>query len=173
MVISIFKFLADYYGIALDAGIELTHAIAKKKFGSLKGCPFKYAESNPDLVNTGRIIYVVDAHNDIVPYICPECIKTAAYDCGYTEELEEKEEINKQTFLAQLSSMPTYIVHELLSKYKYQPSFYKLIKKELLNRGAYENKLYKLRRELDKIELDRGDCNDKYQRRRKIKCKKS
>ena len=32
MVISIFKFMAEYYGVTLDAGMELTHTIAKKNF---------------------------------------------------------------------------------------------------------------------------------------------
>ena len=67
--------------------------------------------------------------------------------------------------------MPTYMVGELLSKYKNKPSFYKVIKKELINRGVYKTKKYKLRKEI--IELGKGEENDKYQRRRKIKCKKS
>ena len=37
MVISIFKFLWEYYGITLDAGSELTHKTAKKVFRFLKG----------------------------------------------------------------------------------------------------------------------------------------
>ena len=32
MVISIFKFLWEYYGITLDAGSELTHKTAKKAY---------------------------------------------------------------------------------------------------------------------------------------------
>ena len=47
------------------------------------------------------------------------------------------------------------MVHELLSKYKDMPSFYKVIKKELICRGIYKTKKYKLRREIIEIELER------------------
>ena len=69
--------------------------------------------------------------------------------------------------------MPTYMVGELLSRYKDKPSFYKVIKKELICRGRYENKKYKLRKEIIEIELEEDEYNDKYQRRRRVKCKKS
>ena len=169
MVISIYKFLSEYYGIILDAGIKCTHTIAKKNFRFLKGCPFKYAERNVDLVKTGKIIYVADSSGLIYPYICPNIIKTINRTCDYTAK--PKESNDSDNLLDRLESLPTYIVHELLSKYKDRPSFYRIIKKELINRGVYEDKKYKLRKE--NLEIDSGEDNDKYQRRRKIKCKKS
>ena len=66
--------MAEYYGVTLDAGMELTHTVAKKNFKFLKGCPFRYANSNPELIKTGKIIYVSDSHGIILPYICPNKI---------------------------------------------------------------------------------------------------
>ena len=176
MVISLFKFLNEYYGVTLDAGMELTHTLAKKSFKFLKGCSFKFALKNPDLVKCGRIIYVRDVHGVIFPYICPDKIKAAVSECTYTETIDkvDKEELSDdRTILEELADMPTYMVGELLSKYKDKPSFYKVIKKELICRGTYETKKYKLRKEIIEIELEEGEFNDKYQRRREIKCKKS
>ncbi len=173
MVISIFKFMAEYYGVTLDAGMELTHTVAKKNFKFLKGCPFRYANSNPELIKTGKIVYVSDSHGVILPYICPNKILVATGECSYTEKVEKKPLVNDKSILEDLCDMPTYMVGELLSKYKDMPSFYKVIKKELICRGIYKTKKYKLRREIIEIELEEGVCNDKYQRRREIKCKKS
>ena len=161
-----------YYGITLDAGMECTHNEAKMNFMFLKGCPFKYAEDNPDLVGKGRIIYVIDSHGVVLPYICPDKVIVADSDCEYSARVEKKT-VDDKSILDELGEMPTYMVHELLSKYKDRPSFYRVIKKELINRGEYNKKNYKLRKEIDQIELEEGEYNDKYQRRRKIKCKKS
>lgn len=171
MVISIFKFLSMYYGITLDAGIECTHALAKKNFSFLKGCSYKYTLKNADLVKNGKIIYVSDSHGIILPYICPDKIITATNECKYTESISEKED--DKSILDELSGMPTHMVHSLLSKYKDKPSFYRIIKKELVRRGEYKTKNYKLRKEIIEIDLEEGEYDDKYQRRRKIKCKKS
>ena len=173
MVISIFKFLSEYYGVTLDAGCELTHVIAKKYFRFLKGCPFKYANNNPELIKTGRIIYVSDSHGIILPYICPNVIKASTCDCGYTKEEKVEDLTDDKGILDELTDMPTYMVHELLSKYKNKPSFYKVIRRELVCRGVYKTKKYKLRKEIIEIELEEGEYNDKYQRRREIKRKKS
>ena len=172
MVISIFKFLSMYYGVTLDAGMECTHTLAKKNFRFLKGCSFKTALKNPDLVKSGKIIYVSDSHGIIFPYVAPDKIITSHNECVYTEQVVEKPSDDK-TILEELSEMPTYMVHELLSRYKDKPSFYRVIKKELVERGVYKNKKYKLRKEIIEIELEEGEYNDKYQRRREIKCKKS
>ena len=159
--------------MALDAGVDLTHAEAKKNFRFLKGCPFKYADSNPELVKNGRIVYIKDSHGIIYPYICPETIKNVAVDCGYTGKEIVRTVDDDRTLLEEIDELPTYLVHELLSKYKNKPSFYRLIKKELICRGEYRKKKYKLRKEIREIELEEGEYNDKYQRRRKVKCKKS
>ena len=99
-------------------------------------------------------------------------IITAENECLYTEKVIEKPTDDK-SILEELADMPTYMVHELLSRYKDKPSFYRVIKKELVGRGVYKNKKYKLRKEIIEIELEEGEYNDKYQRRREIKCKKS
>ena len=73
--------------------------------------------------------------------------------------------------LNELEAIPTYKVCELLSKYKKNRTFYRIIKKELINRGIYQNKIHKINKEIDS--LRESDDDDKYKRRRKIKCKKS
>ena len=118
-------------------------------------------------------MYIRDSHGIIYPYICPDVIRTIVKDCEYTEEEKVDSFCDDKSILDELDELPTYMVHELLSKYKDKPSFYKLIKKELICRGEYKNKIYKLRKEIVEIELEKGDRNDKYQRRRKIKCKES
>ncbi len=173
MVISIFKFLWEYYGITLDAGAELTHKDAKKAFRFLKGCSFKGALKNPDLVQGGKIVYVSDTRGVIFPYVAPEKTKTAVTECTFSESTTKEEVPDDKSILEELADMPTYMVGELLSRYKDKPSFYKVIKKELICRGRYENKKYKLRKEIIEIELEEDEYNDKYQRRRRVKCKKS
>ncbi len=169
MVISIFKFLKDYYGVLLDSKTCLTHKKAKKKY-KLIGCGFDYAEHNLSLIKNGKIIYVRDTHGIVLPYICPERAITIIDECECSFP-DEQIDMDK-SILEELADMPTYLVGELLSKYKYVPSFYKVIKKELICRGVYKTKIYKLRREIIEIELEEGEYNDKYQRRRRIKCKK-
>ncbi len=170
MVISIFKYLSSYYGINLDAGLDYSHKIIKKEFKFLKRCSFKYAYSNQELLKNGKIIYVKDTHDEIIPYICPNKIVSSNKECIYTKKEMKDKKINKEEIIKDLSNLPNYLVHELLSKYKDKPSFYKIIKKELISRGIYENKKYRIKKEID---LEEGDFDDKYQRRRKIKCKKS
>ena len=170
MVISIFKFLAIYYGINLDAGMNYSHKLMKKEFKFLKRCSFKYANNNQELLNDGKIIYVKDTYDEIIPYICPNKIECSNKECSYTKKVINHDEVSKKEIIEELDKLPNYIVHELLSKYKNKPSFYKIIKKELIARGIYENKKYKLEKE---INLEEGDFDDKYQRRRKIKYKKS
>ncbi len=165
MVISICKFLAMYYGISLDAGMRYSHKEIKRHFRFLRTCSFKYAESNKELVSNGSLVYVSDSYGVIFPYIIPTKIMTTSKECGYTETLQEKDDTS---FLTQLTELPTYVVHELLSKYKNSPAFYRLIKDELIARGEYDTKIYKLRKEIAKERC----INDKYQRRRKINCKK-
>lgn len=168
MVISIVKFMLDYYGICLDAGMEYSHRTLKKEFKFLKRCSFSYADSNSDLVGSGKIIYVKDSYGVIFPYKCPNEIKTCNKKCEFSTKIEE--EFEDRSILEELTEMPTYMVHELLSRYKKKPSFYRIIKAELMSRGEYDIKRYKMKREIREIE--ESDLNDKYQRRRKIKCKK-
>lgn len=168
MEISICKFLSNYYGISLNAGGCYSHEILKKHFNFLRTCSFKYALSNMDLVRNGKIVYVKDSYGVVFPYFSPNKLLISNKACDYTENT--KDDIPDYSILTDLSNLPTYVVHELLSRYKDKPSFYRRIKNELLKRGIYQNKLYRLRKEV--IKLEESDNNDKYQRRRKIKCKK-
>ena len=164
MVISIVRFMSDYYGISLDAGYMYSHKVLKKSFKELKRCSFKYADSNPELVGSGKIIYVKDSYGQILPYICPKRTLISNEECRFTEAGCENDNANA---LDELVGIPTYVLGELLSKYKNKPSFYKLIKTELVNRGVYSDKIYRCARELtDEIH------NDKFMRRRKIRIKK-
>ena len=171
MVISIFKFLARYYGVALDAGSDLSHTELKKKYKFLKRCSFKYALHNRDLIQSGKIIYVRDSVGVIFPYVTPKEIIIADKDCEYTEKEKHKVIEDNFSVIDEIENLPTYQVRELLSRYKEKPSFYRIIKAELISRGIYENKKYRLIKEI--IEMEDSDINDKYQRRRKIKCKES
>lgn len=160
MVISIYKFLAVYYGIVVDSWEKYSHAMAKQKFDFLRGCSFDYADKNPQLVSTGKIIYVSDMYENILPYYCPEIINTY---------IEEKIPEDKFTITGDVKGLSTYELHKFLSIYK-DSSYYYVIKRELEARGEYTKKKYKLMKEI--LELEEGGINDKYQRRRKIKHQK-
>ena len=103
-------------------------------------------------------------------YICPEEKVVIEPTETIGTVLEDIPVSDDETFLNDLCEIPTYKLRELLSKYKRKVSFYKVIKSELIKRGVYENKKYKLRKEITKME--ESDIHDKYQRRREIKCKK-
>ena len=167
-MISIFKFLSRYYGILLDKGMEYSHKDLKKEFSNLKRCSFEYANKNPDLIASGKIIYVYDCFDNIVPYICPDEIIISNISCVSSDE--KKADEDDIMLMDCLSDLPTYVVRNLLSKYKNKPSFYKIIKNELIRRGVYQNKKYKIDREINVLELEESDLSDKCKRRRKIKC---
>lgn len=165
MVISIYKFLATYYGITLDICKECSHKQIKKEFSFLRGCSFKYAKANQEMISDGTIIYVRDDFGKIIPYIAPKEIKVSNKECEYTES-----KIDYDDDLYNIKELPTYILRKLLSRYKYKPSIYRIIKNELINRGVYQNKIYKIEKEIEKINCEESEKNDKYKRRRKIKC---
>ena len=137
MVISVVKFMLDYYGIRLNAGDVYSHRTLKKEFKFLKRCSFSYADSNRDLVGNGDIIFVRDSFDVIFPYKRPKKIKTCNKGCDYVVKEEDCDEEIDKSILEELFEMPTYVVHELLSRYKNKPSFYKVIKAELVSRGEY------------------------------------
>ena len=167
MSISIFKFLSRYYGIRISTNLKLSHKDIKHQFEFLKRCSFKYVDCNPELVALGKVIYVDDSYGVSLPYICPlEVVDdiTEIDDVPYIEE-----EINKENMLIEeILELPTYLLRECMSKYKNKPSFYRLIRIELESRGVYENKKYKMKREIEESDID-----DKCKRRRKIKYHKS
>ena len=167
MVISIFKFLSRYYGVSLNAASTCTHLDAKQNFSFIESCSFKFAKENDELVDKGRIVYVRDTNGVVRPYFCPS--KILCYECEYVED--NKVCCDDVIVLDEISKIPTYKVCELLSKYKKNRTFYKIIKKELIRRGIYDNKIHKIHKEIDGLKESFSD--DKYQRRRKIKCKKS
>ena len=170
MKISIFKFLARYYGITLNAAVDCSHTEVIKNFDFIKVCTMKYAHENQEMVKNGKIIYVEDTFGTIKPYICPERVITTGKECDY---FKKKEITDDNFFLEELSDMPTYLIRELLSRYKDKLSFYKILKKELMCRGVYQNKKHKIDKELTKITMEESDLNDKYKRRRKIKYNES
>ena len=57
MKISIFKFLARYYGITLNAATDCSHSEIRKNFSFLETCSMKYASDNQEMVKNGKIIY--------------------------------------------------------------------------------------------------------------------
>jgi len=167
MAISIFKFLSRYYGILLDINIQYSHKELKKDFYFLERCSFEYAESHPYLIACGKIIYVYDNFNNVVPYFCP--CERIVFDDMCECSCEKNNTENVDLLIECLSELPTYMVKELLGRYKDRPSFYKIIKGELIKRGVYKNKKYKIGREINKMELEESELYDKCKRRRKIK----
>ena len=167
MVISLYKFLSNYYGISLNAACEYSHKIIKKYFRFLRTCSCEWAIDNINLIKSGKIVYVEDSYGKVIPYIAPD--ELFITNCKFDKTSEEEKD--DSDILDDMSNLPDYVVHELLSRYKDRPAFYKVIKNELIKRGIYENKLYRLEKEINILE--ESEINDKYQRRRKIKCKKS
>jgi len=169
MVISIFKFLSRYYGITLNAAVQCTHLNAKQNFKFIKSCSTWFASNNQELVNKGKIIYVRDTHGDVKPYFCPSVIISSYEECSYDSEssLSDEFDFDIDNVLNRLGNISTYEVRELLGKYKKNNMFYRLIKKELIYRGIYSNKKYKINKEMNKIM--ESDYSDQYKRSRKIK----
>lgn len=168
MAISIFKFLSRYYGVSLNAAAKCTHLEAKQNFSFIESCSIEFAKSNKELVDKGKIVYVKDTSGVVRPYFSPSKIVTC--ECDYFE-LDEESFVDDRDILMELEAIPTYKLCELLGRYKNNRSFYRIIRKELMARGVYENKIHKINKEIDGLK-ESGE-NDKYKRRRKIKCKKS
>ena len=168
MVISIFKFLSRYYGLSLNAASNCTHMDAKKNFEFIECCSVRFARENEELVDKGVIVYVEDTSGVVRPYFCPS--KRICEECVYVK-LPKKICCNDKDLLKELVKLPTYKVCELLGKYKDNIVLYKMIKKELINRGIYDNKIYKINKEI--VGLKESGKDDKCKRRLKIKCKKS
>lgn len=168
MAISIFKFLSRYYGVSLNAATECTHLDVKQNFDFIETCSIAFAKDNEELVDKGKIVYVKDTNGVVRPYFSPS--KSVSKECIYVEINEQVEDDDK-TILEELSTIPTYKVCELLGRYKKNRTFYRIIKKELIDRGIYDNKIHKINKEIDGLKESME--NDKYKRRRKTKCKKS
>ena len=250
MVISIFKFLSNYYGIKLDKTTKVSHKDIRSCFDFVE-MPSDKKRSNEAALNNS-IVYVEDSYGKVDVYVCPEDIEVVEVEVETTEEKitqalnnsaidlnladkyvfsdgklnateideEDVKKIVENSELKQISSyelegtkltvhigqlsveyevvvfndvnddtdllddlcdLPTYQLGELLSKYKRKPSFYRLIKKELVKRGVYKNKKYKLDKEIVEMEVDKEFIKkegamtgyDRYTRRREIKRKKS
>lgn len=180
MKISIKDFISLYYGISLDANSKYSHDVIIKAFNGLKRCSFDFAEKNPELVNSGKIIYVVDDYDKTYPYICPKQILISV-GC-YCSSVKKKDsnldncEISRDI----IRKVPTYVLHELLSVYKNRPSIYRIIRQELVCRGEYANKVYKIKKVIIEMEeydddiskYDFSQCHDRcnnYYRRLRIK----
>ena len=165
MAISIFKFLSRYYGISLDAGMECSHTDIRRNFKFIK----VYSGDEEELVPASRIIYVVDSHGLISPYVRPEVIHTSVSACAYTISKEDTMDTN----ISCVSGMSTYELLTMMSEYRDRPSFYRILKRELLRRGFYQVKAYKIEKEELKYGLDREEESYvKCKRRCKVKYKK-
>ena len=167
MVISIFKFLSRYYGIKLDSYVKCTHVDIKNNFDFILECKLSYAREHPELVGIGKILYVEDTNGKVEAYFEPSKVLSLEDNVICDKEINNSLKLS----IDKIDNLETYKLRELLSKYKNSYNFYRIIKKELVKRGIYENKKYKLDKEL--VKMKESDCCDKYQRRRKIKCKKS
>ena len=119
------------------------HASVIQNFKFLNPCSFKYANSHQDLINEGKIIYVSDTSGRVLAYICPT--NKLSNECTYCKNIDDCD--NNTDILNDIGCLPTYVLGELLSRYKRKPSIYKMIKRELIKRGVYDNKRYKIESE--------------------------
>lgn len=162
MIISIVRFMMEYYGVCLNAGCRYSHKKIKKVFSGVRGCSFSYVEGHPDEVKAGKIIYVKDGYGEVLPYYSPNEPIIANEECDFVHLQKGRP---NRGILNELSELPTYVLGELLSKYKRKPAIYKIVKEELISRGVYDEKIFKCSRELD---VD-TQVNDKLMRRRRIR----
>ena len=172
MTISIFNFLANYYGIYLNIESRCSHKDIQSYFKEIETCSIKYAKEHPYDVSTGRIIYVEDTYGHICAYINPKIEAVEDEHIIYSTLVNEKEDALTEAVLTELDELNNYELGLLLSKYKKNYKIYRIIKEELIKRGVYENKKFKIKKEIDEMNEERDYC-DKYQRRRKVKLKKS
>lgn len=74
--------------------------------------------------------------------------------------MDEYDKINFDDIMDVLNDIPTYALHELLSRYKRYYSIYRRIKNELISRGEYDNKLFKIKEVIGKVEETLDDCSE-------------
>lgn len=167
---TIYKYMERYYGIKLDYRKKYSHKNLKKMFSFLNEYNYdlEYSDRENEEVEEVEVIYVVDSYNRWISYLTPAM---PLHGREVIVEIPvEKRKIADKEILEDLSNLPTYVLGELLSKYKKKKSFYKIIRRELVQRGRYENKVYKLNKKLGKIkDIDNIEIstNEKYQRKRK------
>ena len=177
IVVSIIKFLSVYYGMNLDAGVSFSHDDLKKNFDFIPRCSFEYASKHPEDVFKGKIIYVKDTFDYVIPYICPSEIISCNDVCQYTTSEDEDDKYDICSLAQEVENMSLYDIKKIMHEHKDDVKMYHILKNELIKRGVYKNKLYKIAKEIDREivrdEIEECEFNDKYQRRRKISKKKS
>ena len=208
-------FMYKYYGIILDLDIKYSHELLKKIFGNFNSEDSKKNKDNLIYVvdDFGNICLYTRPNviiNNIEKYVNDvldtlEIIPTnglyellGIYKYNYRVYMSIRNELmNRHLYVDEydkrklddilivLNDIPTYALHELLSTYKRYYSIYRRIKNELIRRGEYDNKLYKLKEVIDKVEetaddyseldYDFSQCTDdcrKFNHRLKMRSKK-
>ena len=140
----------------------------------LTSCSFDYVNKNYELVERGKIVLVSDSFDITLPYKVPEKVLVCDTTCVVTmDKVRTTADVDLLHNLDKLDRISTYQLRKLLSEFKTIVGVYRCIKRELIRRGVYQNKRYKLAKERLKIEEKEKDENDKYKRKRKVKYKKS
>lgn len=165
---SIYKFVYVYFGVSLPIQLDFTHEDLKRLLG-LTSCSFDYVNKNYELVSRGNIVLVCDSFNVMLPYKVPEKELESGTTCEVVmDEVRTIDYVDILNKLDKLDTISTYQLRKLLSEFKSIIGVYRCIRKELVRRGVYQNKRYKLEKERIAIEEKERDGNVKYKRKRRV-----
>lgn len=137
--ISLARFLEIYCGIT-NENIKaiMTHKDAKILLPYLKSCSFDFLRKNMELYETGDIILVRDANNNLIPYLTPKFRKEDTIDEISMIVCEKKLVVDYYSI--DLDDLTVYELKELLHLFKDSRSKAREIKNELTNRGVVKSK---------------------------------
>ena len=183
-VIGIKKFLSRFYNESVDPNKKYSHEFLKMIAKDLYEITDDEEEKNKDIIyvmdDYGKVCkysrgsIILDDNNNIYASDVLESLSMTPtyallelldiYKDNYLVNKAIKHELKSRdlivegsgmdNILATLEEIPTYALHELLSLYKKHYSIYRKIKNELISRGEYTKKLYKLQKDVVKVEMD-------------------
>lgn len=189
-VIGIKKFLSRFYNESVDPNKKYSHEFLKMIAKDLYEITDDEEEKNKDIIyvmdDYGKVCkysrgsIILDDNNNIYASDVLESLSMTPtyallelldiYKDNYLVNKAIKHELKSRdlivegsgmdNILATLEEIPTYALHELLSLYKKHYSIYRKIKNELISRGEYTNKLYKLQKDVVKVEMDVGEIEN-------------
>lgn len=91
-MLSLQKFLFIYYGVPYRSTVNMKHEDVKDILEFVVRTSFEHADKNPELVETGKIIYVRDTTNREFPYMVPEpVLEECEVEMDSLDELYERQ----------------------------------------------------------------------------------
>lgn len=132
---SLQKFLFIYYGVSYSTTINMRHEDVLEVLNFVVRTSFDYADKNPDLISTGKIVYVYDKSGRAFPYLIPEVI----YECEpddqeLDESLFEKKRIEQKQI--NLDELSLYELKQLLIANRNRYGIRRKILKEIKGRNG-------------------------------------